>query len=149
MQYFWQQSLPAQMSDVPKDLFLRILIHNRQSIFDAAELRHFKPPATHWNELMMVFKEKTLLHPWIYLAAQRSLIATIAVLPTMDLRATNIQHAQKIVYNLLLSNLDFLFLSKHNKSKSQSLLGGHFKGQLAQCEELDSVMNLVDQELLI
>ena len=146
MEYFWKHSIPNQMKDVTPDLFLRMMIHNRQAVADAAVLRHYKPPATHWNELMMSIKQSSLLHPYIILAAQRSLVSTIAVLPLMQLRETSIQYAQKVMYNLLIANLDFTFLKKHNKEKSQSLLGSHFKSQLAQCTELDSVKELVQQE---
>ena len=131
---------------MPQDLFLRLLIHNRQALVDAGALRHYKPPATHWNEMMNEVKDKKLLHPYIYLAAQRSLLSTLAVLPSMQLREVNIQYAQKVAYNLLMSNLDFMFLKRHNKSNPQSLLGSHFKLQLAQCTELESIESLVFQE---
>ena len=146
MGYLWEHKIPKQMKNVTQDTFLRLMIHNRQALSDAAVLRHFKPPATHWNELMMAIKRSKLLHPYIYLAAQRSLISTIAVLPSMNLREISIQQAQKIMYNLILSNLDFTFLKKHNKEKDQSLLGSHFKAQLAQCVETESVESLVQQE---
>ena len=146
MSYLWEHKIPKTMKNVLPDTFLRLMIHNRQALSDAAALKHYKPPATHWNQLMMAIKKAQLLHPYIYLAAQRSLVSTIAVLPSMNLREISIQHAQKIMYNLLISNLDFTFLKKHNKEKTQSLLGSHFKLQLADCVEIESIENLVKQE---
>lgn len=134
------------MSEVPQDLFLRQMLHNRQALSDAANLRHFKPPATHWNELAVAMKAKHLLHNWIVYAAQRSLLSTLAIIPSMDLKSTSIHHCQKIIYNLIITNLDFMLLKKHNKEKDQSLLGSHFKEQLATCTETESVNDLVDQE---
>ena len=133
------------MAEVSPDYFLRLMIHNRQALSDAANLRHFKPPATHWNELAVAMNQKHMLHPWIYYAAQRSLLSTLAIIPSMDLRSTSIHHAQKIVYNLIITNLDFMLLKKHNKEKDQSLLGAHFKSQLAMCTETESVNDLADQ----
>lgn len=134
------------MTETSPDHFLRMMIHNRQTLSDAAHLRHFKPPATHWNELAVAMKTKKLLHHWIYYAAQRSLLSTLAVIPSMDLKSTSIHHCQKIVYNLIITNFDFMLLKKHNKQKDQSLLGSHFKEQLATCLEPDSVLELVNQE---
>lgn len=77
------------------------------------------------------------------------MVSTIAVLPSMDLRQVNIQYAQKIMYNLIQFNLDYMVLKKHNKEKDQSLLGNHFKTQLAQCTDQESIVNLVDQDRLL
>ena len=148
MQYFWDQKVPKSLNGVAYDNFLRIQLHNRQQLMDAAALKHYKPPATHWNEFMMAVKNAKLMDAWVIFAVQRSFFSTVAVLPSMDLRTISIQHAQKILYNLVIYNLDYLFLKKHNKSKTQSLLGSHFKAQLADCTDMESIQTLVQQERL-
>ena len=148
MTFLWNHQMPKQMK-APHDLFLRLMIHNRQNLADAGALKHYKPPATHWNKYIEAAKGLGLIHAWIIYAAQRALISTIAVLPAMDLRKINIQHTQKVLYNLMQSNLDFLFLKRHNQKRADSLLGSHFKTQLAQCTDLDSINSLVNQENFI
>ena len=130
----------------PPDLFLRLLIHNRQGLSDAGALKHYKPPASHWKTFVMGLLEPGLLHSWIYYAAQKALITTIAVIPAMDLRKISIQHAQRIIYNLLQTNLDFMMLKRHNAELEDSLLGSTFKIQLAQCTEIEMINNLIYQE---
>ena len=95
---------------------------------------------------MSAVQSKGLFNKWIYYASQRALVSTIAILPSMDLRQVNIQYAQKVMYNLIQYNLDYMVLKKHNKEKDQSLLGSHFKIQLAQCTDQESIHALVDQE---
>ena len=121
-------------------------ILNRQKLLDAAALKHYKPPGTHWKSFLSAVQSKGLFNKWIYYASQRALVSTIAILPSMDLRQVNIQYAQKIMYNLIQFNLDYMVLKKHNKEKDQSLLGNHFKIQLAQCTDQESIVNLVDQD---
>ena len=133
---------------VAPDLFLRLQIHNRQGITDAGALKHYKPPATHWNKFIMALLKPRLLHEWIYYAAQRALISTVAVLPSMNLKKINIQHAQKIIYNLLQGTLDCLILKNHDEQKESSLLGPTFKVQLAQCTDLGKINELIAQELI-
>ena len=131
---------------VTYDYFLRLQLQNRQRLLDAAALKHYKPPGTHWKSFIAATQSKSLFHKWIYYAAQRALVTTVAILPAMDLRQVNIQYAQKVMYNLIIFNLDYMVLKKHNKEKDQSLLGNHFKIQLAQCTDQESVNALVDQE---
>ena len=131
---------------VAPDLFLRYQIHNRQGITDAGALKHYKPPATHWKKFIMALKKPKILHAWIYYAAQRALISTVAVLPSMNLKKINIQHAQRIIYNLLQGILDCLILKNHNEQKEDSLLGTAFKVQLAQCTDLNKINELINQE---
>ena len=124
-------------------------ILNRQKLLDAAVLKHYKPPGTHWKSFMVAVQSKGFFNKWIYYAAQRALVSTIAIIPSMDLRQVNIQYAQKVMYNLIQYNLDYMVLKKHNKEKEQSLLGSHFKIQLAQCTDQESIFNLADQEKLL
>ena len=145
MKYFWQNTVPKNLKEVKPDSFLRLQIHNRQKLLDAAVLKHYKPPGTHWKSFFVALQEKGMCNKWIYYAAQRALVTTVAVLPSMDLRKVNIQFAQKVMYNLIQFNLDYMFLKKHNKEKDQSLLGSHFKIQLAQCTDQASVKDLVEQ----
>ena len=130
------------------DLFLRLQIHNRQGITDAGALKHYKPPATHWQKFVMALLKPQLLHSWIFYAAQRALISTVAVLPSMNLKKINIQHTQKIIYNLLQGILDCLILKNHNEQKENSLLGTTFKVQLAQCTDLNKIHELINQEMI-
>ena len=138
--------MPKNLKEVNFDSFLRLQIHNRQKLLDAAVLKHYKPPGTHWKVFFASVQAKALMHKFIYYAAQRSLVSTVAVLPSMNLRQVSIQYVQKIMYNLIRFNLDYMTLKKHNKEKDQSLLGTHFKIQLAQCTDQESISNLVDQE---
>ena len=149
MSYLWTNAMPKTLKGVTYDSFLRLQIHNRQRLLDAAALKHYKPPATHWNEFIMATKVGKLLHPWIMYAAQRALVSTVAVLPSMNLRAVSIQHAQKILYNLVVFNIDYIFLKKHNKENTKSLLGIFFKTELAQCTDMDSIHALVRQEMIL
>ena len=147
LSYLWNRKVPKKLMVAP-DLFLRLQIHNRQGITDAGALKHFKPPATHWKKLGMALIPHKLLHAWIYYSAQRALVSTVAVLPTMNLKKINIQHAQKIIYNLLIVNMDFMILKNHNDTDDHSLLGPLFKAQLAQCTDLKKINELIIQELI-
>ena len=138
--------MPKSLKKVNYDYFLRLQLQNRQKLLDAAVLKHYKPPGTHWKSFIAATQKKALFHKWIYYAAQRALVTTVAILPAMDLRQINIQYAQKVMYDLVVFNFDYMILKKHNKEKDQSLLGNHFKVQLAECTDQESVNALVEQE---
>ena len=49
MNFFWENKMPKNLKEVNFDSFLRLQIHNRQKLLDAAVLKHYKPPGTHWK----------------------------------------------------------------------------------------------------